>query len=75
MNEFKRLLEAIGVTTTERVTVCHKVPGGTFTATDGTAGDAPGRAAVLADLADLWFGVCPIRPAAILGDTGLGHHR
>lgn len=67
MSDFGRLLAAIGMEPSDRVTVSYLVPGGLFTATVGTATDAPARVRPWVGRADVWFGVCPLRPSVVLG--------
>lgn len=70
--DFARLLDAIGHEAQDRVSVCYREPGGTFTATLGTATDASARVRPWAGRADVWFGVCPLRPGADISATGRG---
>ena len=68
MTDFERLLDALGIAPGERVSVCHRLPGEeAFTATLGTAADAPARARPFVERADVWFGVNPLREEVATG--------
>jgi hypothetical protein len=57
-----RLLDALGTAPEEYLSVCRQEPGGEFTSAVVPARQASGLVARFADRADMWFGVCPIRP-------------
>lgn len=66
-NNFARLIEVLGIEPNEKVSICYRRPDDDdMIVTLGTAADAPARARPLAQTADVWFGVCPIRPDANL---------
>lgn len=62
IDPFSELLDLLGIELDEHVSVCCQEPGGPFRYVHATRADAPGEVARLADTADVWFSVNPIRP-------------
>lgn len=66
-----RLLDLVGIAPHELVPISVKTPTG-WTHTNGTAQDAPARAADLASRGDLYWRVCPLVPGTVLADGERG---